>query len=249
MNIPDFKIIYRGSCVEDAEKHFNETENYSIVYCEQGMGVAYIEGARVKLDPLCALAFRSCGKSRGITVSDDFSGQFLLCDGTLAESLFRYHLKGRNFRLTSLGERTEKNLHFVESATNLGNEYLFHTLLCLISVEEQEPTEKTGVTSAAAIKEYIDSHTEIKITLDKLSKHFFISKTQIHRLFVAAYNVSPMRYMLMAKVKRSKELLLATDLRIADIAERLAFTDAKHYTKTFRNFTGMLPGEYRKKNQ
>ena len=95
------------------------------------------------------------------------------------------------------------------------------------------------------IREYIDTHTDKKITLDELSGMFFISKTQIFRLFTREYGIPPMRYMLKKKIEVSKGWLTDTDMRISEIAEAFCFTDAKHYTKTFRAFTGMLPREYR----
>lgn len=249
MNTVEFKAIYKGTDVTEAERRFTETECFSIVYCEQGYGIAYIDGEHIRLDPHHALAFRSCGKSRGITVSDDFSGQFFLCEGTLAEALFHYYTEGKNQRLSPVADQSEKNLRFAEAIAEEGEAYLFHTLLRLLRAEIPRLAVKTGVTSVAAIKEYIDSHTEKKITLEKLSKHFFISKTQIHRLFTANYGISPMKYMLKTKIERSKILLVSGNMRISEIAEKLAFTDSKHFTKTFRNFTGILPGEYRKKNQ
>lgn len=247
MNGAEFKIIYKGSDVAEAEKFFSEGECLAIIYCESGYGVAYIDGERAELKPLCAIALHSRGKSQGITLSEDFSGQFLLTDGSLAKALFSYYTEGKSFHLSEIGERTEKSLRFAEASSEEGDPYLFHALLRAMRKDEPRTAARSGSTSAAAIKEYIDTHTEKKITLEKLSKHFFISKTQIHRLFTASYRVSPMKYMLESKIERSKHLLIATDMKISEIAENLAFTDAKHYTKTFRNLTGMLPGEYRRR--
>ncbi len=243
-----FKTIYKGSDRTEADTAFSEKECFAIVYCESGYGVSFVDAERAELTAGNAIALHSRGKSRGISLSDDFSGQFFLCEGTLAEALFFYYTEDKKFHLSAIRERTEKSLRFLEAATEEGDVYLFHTLLKIMRRDEAHVAPRAGSTSVSAIKEYIDSKTEKKITLEKLSKHFFISKTQIHRLFTAHYGIPPMKYMLKTKIERSKELLISTDMKISEIAERLCFTDPKHYTKTFRNFTGMLPSEYRKIN-
>ena len=247
MDSIEFRTVYKGTSITEADTAFSEKECFAIVYCESGYGISFVDAERAELTPGNAIALHSRGKSRGISLSDDFSGQFFLCEGTLTEALFFYYTEGRKFHLSPIGERTEKSLRFLEAATEDGDVYLFHTLLKIMRTEESHAAPKAGSTSVSAIKEYIDAHTERKITLEMLSKHFFISKTQIHRLFTAHYGISPMKYMLQTKVERSKELLVSTDMKIAEIADRLCFTDAKHYTKTFRNFTGMLPSEFRRK--
>ena len=246
MNGIEFRTVYKGTERAEADTAFSEKECFAIVYCESGYGVSFVDAERAELTPGNVIALHSRGKSRGISLSDDFSGQFFLCEGTLAEALFFYYTEGRKLHLSPIGERTEKSLRFLEASLEESDVYLFHTLLKIMRTEESHVASRAGSTSVTAIKEYIDSKAEKKITLEKLSKHFFISKTQIHRLFTAHYGIPPMKYMLKVKIERSKELLLSTDMKISEIADRLSFTDPKHYTKTFRNFTGMLPSEYRK---
>ena len=67
----------------------------------------------------------------------------------------------------------------------------------------------------------------------------------LYRVFTTKYDTPPMKYMLRMKIETSKEMLAETEMSISEIAEALSFTDSKHYTKTFRNLTGMLPSEYR----
>ena len=245
MNSAEFRIIYKGTSADEAEKYSADTNGCAIVYCESGYGIAYVGGERAELTPKKAIALKWHGKSQGITLSDDFSGQFFICSGEVAEMLFSYYTEGKSFHISEIGERTEKSVRFAEAAEEEGDAYLFHTLLRAMRKEESKPQHKAGSPTVTAIKEYIDSHTEKKLTLERLSKRFFISKTQIHRLFTASYGISPMKYALKTKIERSKELLTSTDMKISEIAEKLCFTDSKHYTKTFRNFTGMLPRDYR----
>ncbi len=104
----------------------------------------------------------------------------------------------------------------------------------------------TGGT-AGAIKNYIDSHLEGRLSLEELSKIFFVSKTQIFRIFKDAYGIAPMQYFLSQKIELSKKLLLDGGVKVSDIAEMLSFTDAKHFSKTFKRYTGELPRNYKRR--
>ena len=100
--------------------------------------------------------------------------------------------------------------------------------------------------TATLIRGYIDTHIDGKLTLDELSANFFVSKTQIFRMFKESYGMAPMQYFLHKKIEYAKHLLSTTDKHMAEIAEELSFTDAKHFSKTFKNYAGMLPRDYKK---
>ncbi len=101
--------------------------------------------------------------------------------------------------------------------------------------------------TASEIKKYIDSHLEGKLTLDDLQMRFFVSKTQIFRCFKEAYGIAPIQYCLQQKIELSKKMLSDGRMKISEIAEVLCFTDAKHFTKTFKRITGELPKNYRRR--
>ena len=100
--------------------------------------------------------------------------------------------------------------------------------------------------TATLIRGYIDTHVDGKLTLDELSANFFVSKTQIFRMFKESYGMAPMQYFLHKKIEYAKHLLSTTDKHMAEIAEELSFTDAKHFSKTFKNYAGILPRDYKK---
>ena len=120
----------------------------------------------------------------------------------------------------------------------------FHTVIVAIDRARKE-FETTAKSTASLIKDYVDSHVESRLQLEDISAVFFISKTQIFRLFKEAYEIAPMQYFLQKKIELAKQMLAETDMLISDIAERLAFTDAKHFSKTFKKITGDLPKNYR----
>ncbi|MBR6395793.1 MAG: helix-turn-helix domain-containing protein, partial [Lachnospiraceae bacterium] len=43
-----------------------------------------------------------------------------------------------------------------------------------------------------------------------------------------------------------KELLVGKNLKLYEIAERVGYSDAKYFSKVFKDVTGQLPADYRK---
>ena len=56
-------------------------------------------------------------------------------------------------------------------------------------------------------------------------------------------------YIRYAKIERAKVLLESTDLRIREIAERLAFNTVNYFIRSFRETAGCTPAQYRKKHR
>jgi len=58
--------------------------------------------------------------------------------------------------------------------------------------------------------------------------------------------VSPMKYVRGTRIKRAQELLLVTRQPVADIAEKVGFTNPSDFSRLFRKFVGVSPLQYRK---
>ena len=126
--------------------------------------------------------------------------------------------------------------------------YLIHKILYKMSQAFLDvPSAKAD--TPRLIKEYIDCHSKEKLTLDEISQVFFLSKSQIFRIFKSKYGVSPMQYYIEKKLDHAKQMLVSTDMRVSDIADALGFSDAKHLSKTFLKLNGILPKNYRKQHK
>ncbi len=121
---------------------------------------------------------------------------------------------------------------------------LFHGLIYKLY---KAATSRLVRRTALRIKDYIDSHIEEKIELKTLSEVFFMSKTQLFRIFKEEYGVAPIKYLTIRKIELSKKLLKNGNLKISEISDSLSFFDAKHFSKTFLKYEGILPSKYRKK--
>lgn len=105
---------------------------------------------------------------------------------------------------------------------------------------------RRGVLRFRKVIEYIDAHLGEAIRVSSLADLIHIERTYFSRLFSRHLGVSPARYIQQRRIERSRRLLWQTDLRVFEIAHQLGFSDAFHFSKTFKQLTGLSPTEFRR---
>ncbi len=94
------------------------------------------------------------------------------------------------------------------------------------------------------IREYYDQG----ITLEEIAEKLHVTEeylsTQFRKETGRTFTETIRRY----RIEHVKELLTATNWKLTKIAEMVGYTDPKYMSRVFKEETGMLPLEYRKKN-
>ena len=93
---------------------------------------------------------------------------------------------------------------------------------------------------------YLSDNYEIKITLDELSKRFFISKSRLSHEFKKEYGVSPIDYLVNVRLEKAETLLTKTDKSVVDVAFECGFTSSNYFSDHFKKRYGESPTKYRK---
>ncbi len=99
-----------------------------------------------------------------------------------------------------------------------------------------------------ATKNYIDNNYLSILTLESLSKQFFMNKYTLLRKFKSKYNVTVIDYYHNKRIEYSKNKLKTTTLSITAISEKLNFVDIYSFSRFFKTYVGCSPTEYRKRN-
>lgn len=73
-----------------------------------------------------------------------------------------------------------------------------------------------------------------------------LSASRFRELFTARYGASPRTYGRRARIRRAKELLIASPLTIREVARRTGFADVHAFSKAFRSIEGVPPSEFRR---
>lgn len=83
-------------------------------------------------------------------------------------------------------------------------------------------------------------------SLDDVYKELGISRSHLHRIIKEHSQLSITLFIRKIRLKKAKELLATTDLRIAEIAEMIGIDSPQNFSKYFVNEFNISPTEFRK---
>jgi AraC family transcriptional regulator len=98
------------------------------------------------------------------------------------------------------------------------------------------------------VLDYIAHHLDQDMTVARLASVACLSPFHFARMFRAATNVSPHRYVSQLRLGRAMVLLTAGQRSLVDIALSCQFSSQASFNRAFRRATGVTPGEYRRAN-
>jgi len=96
------------------------------------------------------------------------------------------------------------------------------------------------------IKEYIRKNLDKRLTLKEVSDAFGYSPKYVSLLFSKHAGYSFVEYINAERIARARKLLLASNVKIYEIAEQLGFENAFYFSKVFKKIEGISPREYMK---
>ncbi|WP_414584054.1 helix-turn-helix domain-containing protein [Scytonema sp. PCC 10023] len=91
---------------------------------------------------------------------------------------------------------------------------------------------------------YIQEYLAENVSLEAIANELGMSRYYFVRLFKQSMGVTPYQYVLQQRIERAKMLLKQRERAISDIALECGFANQSHFTKHFRQFTGMTPKAY-----
>ena len=85
-----------------------------------------------------------------------------------------------------------------------------------------------------------------KISLELISKKYYINPSYFSQLFKSVTNETFSNYVIKYRIQKAKELMKIGGLKIYQIAEMVGYEDEKHFSQLFKKNTGVSPSEYQK---
>ena len=98
---------------------------------------------------------------------------------------------------------------------------------------------------AQQVVAYVESHCMEKLSCALVAKEFSYHSNSLNRIIQEELGCSLHEVITHARINAAIQLLLETDMSIADIAYRVSFYDHAHFAKVFRKATGFSPSDYR----
>lgn len=116
--------------------------------------------------------------------------------------------------------------------------------LLYVNIEVKEESHNLNVTKAI---KYIDSHYSEDINLDVISKELNLNKTYFCNVFRKTKKKTVIGYLNEKRIEKGKELLVNTDMSIADIALSIGYSNQNYFNTVFKKKENMTPLEFRNK--
>ncbi|TLS51259.1 response regulator [Paenibacillus antri] len=99
------------------------------------------------------------------------------------------------------------------------------------------------------ITEYVKERLDQKITLNEVAAHFGFTPNYLGHLFKAETNQLFSDFLNELRMKRVCELLQDPTKKIYEIADQVGYKNIIYFNRQFKQYAGVSPGEYRKKNK
>lgn len=152
------------------------------------------------------------------------------------ESIFRFFFdRTENLRLCYQKIKVIELLLYLYGTENLSNR-------CLTEYRAEQ------IELTREIHDYLLNNPDKRITIEQLSKQFLTNPTTLKNLFKSVYGMSVAAHMKEHRIRKAAEMLLKTDLSIAEISLAIGYDSQSKFSAAFKEFFQMTPKEYRKKH-
>lgn len=114
-------------------------------------------------------------------------------------------------------------------------------------LNDKDDRNETTVIKLA--KDYIIDNYNKNITLKDVADKVYLSHNYLSELFKKQIGEGFYEFLSNYRIKKSKEILLTTNLKIYEVAEKVGYNDSISFGRVFKKVTGMTPNEFRNKSE
>ena len=116
-----------------------------------------------------------------------------------------------------------------------------------LSEENVSKTDKDFVTEfKKAIVERLD---DSDLSVETLGTLFGMSRVQLYRKIKNLTNYTPVEIIRITRLKTAQQLLVSSDLTVAEITYQVGFTSPSYFTKCYKDYFGENPNDTRSRKK
>ena len=108
-----------------------------------------------------------------------------------------------------------------------------------ITAEDEEIIEKAIA--------YMEQNYYLDLDLSMISDLISMNSSYFSSLFKKKTGLNLINYLQNVRIEKSKQLLLNTNQKLYEISEDVRIPNVKYFCKLFKDYTGVTPSEFRKK--
>ncbi|MGG1555581.1 helix-turn-helix domain-containing protein [Paenibacillus ferrarius] len=95
------------------------------------------------------------------------------------------------------------------------------------------------------VKAMLETQFASNLSLDIIAKEVFVSPVYLSFLFKQVEGINLTDYITQVRMDKAKQLLLGSNLKTYEIANRVGYQDEKYFSRLFKKRIGMTPTEFR----
>lgn len=108
-------------------------------------------------------------------------------------------------------------------------------------------TKSAGILSPAV--KFIEKNiSDSNIKNGDLAQLCGISEVYFRRLFIKHFSMTPRQFIIDLRLAKAKQMLSEGTLKISAVAQECGFSNPYHFSRLFKEKTGLIPTEYMKQN-
>ncbi|MFI8747022.1 helix-turn-helix domain-containing protein [Pseudomonas sp. NPDC077186] len=97
------------------------------------------------------------------------------------------------------------------------------------------------------LDQYISDNLAAAIRTCDLAAQLKLSSSHFSHVFKQTFGITPLAYVARKRIEAAREMMLATDQPLTQIAQAHGFCDQSHFSRTFRRETGLSPLMWRQR--
>lgn len=164
----------------------------------------------------------------------------------------KIRLVDKGYLLSALAHLRSLDRHHESWNLTWKNHLIEHIWLMYCAEREASSREDSMVTNDPLMEEaaqFIRQKALGPLNLKQVSSHFGLSPSRFSKRFFAAYDKTPMDYLIAIRLKHACRLLQETDLTLNQIAERCGYENGYYVSRLFTEKMKITTSEFRKLNR
>jgi AraC-like DNA-binding protein len=260
--LPQVELLHASYVKQSFSRHFHE--GFALGAVEQGALRFSYRGERLTASPGCVnLVIPGEAHDGEAAGEDGWTYRMFYLDNSLMERAV-FELSGKEKRLPFIAAgvleddalaRAICSLHCQLESDELPLLEQESRLLALLTTfvarygeNRRQQTWSTDPKAVSLVKDYLEAMYARNVSLEELSRLCGLSSFHMLRQFRAAIGVPPHAYLKQVRVRQAKTLL-QRGLPLAYVAQETGFADQGHFSKQFKQITGISPKQYSKNVQ
>ncbi len=179
---------------------------------------------------------------------------YLMLEGKGVEPYYAYIVKrfGKVFTLSEQHPAIKKlvEIHAKARGGLLKNAFLADqeafAFLCLLCSDGNQDEQNSSFLVKNA-KEYIEENYEKPLSLLSAAESLGVSQSHLSREFVRYTGEQPIKYLTKIRLEKAADLLCSTEMTLDQISAACGFGDGNYFSKVFKKYMKISPGEFRKR--